>query len=77
MTQQYQAEFPQLDSGLVVPTFQQGEDAIDCINKAMAFLSNVKSRFPSSNNQLRMSSNPRNKSTIEDGRLTVPQVQGR
>ncbi|GJU23364.1 hypothetical protein Tco_1156706 [Tanacetum coccineum] len=32
-------EFPQLDSGLAVPMFQQGEDPIECINKAMAFLS--------------------------------------
>ncbi|GJU44663.1 hypothetical protein Tco_1201929 [Tanacetum coccineum] len=52
MTQQSQAEFPQLDSGLAVLTFQQGEDPIDCINKAMAFLSTVASRFPPSNNQL-------------------------
>nr|GEU63659.1 hypothetical protein [Tanacetum cinerariifolium] len=39
LTQQSQAKFPQLDSGLAVPTFQQGEDPIDCINKAMAFQS--------------------------------------
>ncbi|GJW36149.1 hypothetical protein Tco_0059069 [Tanacetum coccineum] len=38
MTQQSQAEFPQLDSSLAVPMFQQGEDPIECINKAMAFL---------------------------------------
>ncbi|GJV80330.1 copia protein [Tanacetum coccineum] len=38
VTQQSQAKFPQLDSGLDVPTFQQGEDPIDCINKAMEFL---------------------------------------
>ncbi|GJT41352.1 retrovirus-related pol polyprotein from transposon TNT 1-94 [Tanacetum coccineum] len=44
MTQQSQAEFPQLDSGLAVPTFQQGEDPIKCINKAMTFLSAVASR---------------------------------
>ncbi|GKE23076.1 retrovirus-related pol polyprotein from transposon TNT 1-94, partial [Tanacetum coccineum] len=37
------------DSGLAVPTFQQGEDPIDYINKAMAFLSIVASRFPPSN----------------------------
>ncbi|GKD60035.1 hypothetical protein Tco_1297544, partial [Tanacetum coccineum] len=43
-TQQSQAEIPQLDSSLAVPTFQQGEDPIDCINKAMAFLSVVASR---------------------------------
>ncbi|GJW88986.1 putative reverse transcriptase domain-containing protein [Tanacetum coccineum] len=57
MTQQSQAKFPQLDSGLVVPTFQQGEDPIECINKAMAFLSTVASRFPPSNNQLRTKRN--------------------
>ncbi|GKD29259.1 hypothetical protein Tco_1240037 [Tanacetum coccineum] len=56
VTQQSQAEFPQLESGLAVPMFQQGEDPNDCINKAMAFLSVVASRFPSSNNQLRTSS---------------------
>ncbi|GJX96725.1 hypothetical protein Tco_0352523 [Tanacetum coccineum] len=54
-----------------------GEDPIECINKAMAFLSAVASRFPPSNNQLRTSSNPRNQATIQDGRVTVQQVQGR
>ncbi|GJS51791.1 retrovirus-related pol polyprotein from transposon TNT 1-94 [Tanacetum coccineum] len=77
VTQQSQAEFPQLDSSLAVPMFQQGEDPIECINKAMAFLSAVASRFPPSNNQLRTSSNPRNQATIQDGRVTVQQVQGR
>ncbi|GJV44947.1 hypothetical protein Tco_1429483 [Tanacetum coccineum] len=66
-------EFPQLDSGLAVPTFQQGEDLIDCINKAMAFLSAVASRFPPLNNQLKTSSNPRNQATIQDGTVTVQQ----
>ncbi|GKE43119.1 retrovirus-related pol polyprotein from transposon TNT 1-94 [Tanacetum coccineum] len=47
--------------------FQQGEDLIECINKVMAFLSAVASRFPSSNNQLRTSYNPRNQATIQDG----------
>ncbi|GKC39953.1 retrovirus-related pol polyprotein from transposon TNT 1-94 [Tanacetum coccineum] len=37
-------EFPQLDSGLAVPTYQQGDDPIECINKSMAFLSAVASR---------------------------------
>ncbi|GJS01934.1 hypothetical protein Tco_0318442 [Tanacetum coccineum] len=74
---QHLAEFPQLDSGLIVPTFHQGEDPIECINKAMAFLSVVASRFPPSNNQLRTSSNPINQATIQDGRVTVQQVQGR
>ncbi|GJW34034.1 hypothetical protein Tco_0054066 [Tanacetum coccineum] len=71
MTQQSQAEFPQLDFSLTVPMFQQGEDLIECINKVMAFLSAVASRFPPSNNQLKTSSNPRNQATIQDGRVTV------
>nr|GEW60985.1 retrovirus-related Pol polyprotein from transposon TNT 1-94 [Tanacetum cinerariifolium] len=70
-------EFPLLDSGLAIPTFQQGEDLIDCINKVMAFLFTVASRFPASNNQLRMSSNPHNQTTIQDRRVTVQQFQGR
>ncbi|GJY78738.1 hypothetical protein Tco_0484539 [Tanacetum coccineum] len=53
------------------------EDLIDCINKAMAFLFVVASRFPPSNNQLRTSSNPRNQATIQDGRVTAQQVQER
>ncbi|GJZ56776.1 integrase, catalytic region, zinc finger, CCHC-type containing protein [Tanacetum coccineum] len=44
VTQQSQTEFPQMDSGLVVPTFQQGDDLIKCINKAIAFLSAMASR---------------------------------
>ncbi|GJU05356.1 hypothetical protein Tco_1121786 [Tanacetum coccineum] len=52
---------------------RQGEDPIDCINKAMAFLSVMASRFPPSNNQLITSSNPRNQATIQDGRVTVQQ----
>ncbi|GKE81213.1 integrase, catalytic region, zinc finger, CCHC-type containing protein [Tanacetum coccineum] len=44
----------------------------------MAFLMVVaSSRFPFTNNQLRTSSNTRNQATIQDGRVTVQQVQGR
>ncbi|GJT30494.1 hypothetical protein Tco_0910769 [Tanacetum coccineum] len=57
--------------------YVQGDDLIECINKAMAFLYDVASRFPPSNNQLRTSSDPRNQATIQDGRVTVQQVQGR
>ncbi|GJS31416.1 hypothetical protein Tco_0492036 [Tanacetum coccineum] len=77
VTQQYQAEFPQLDSSLAVPMYQQGKDPIECINKAMAYMSAVTSRFPPSNNQLRTLSNLRNQETIQDGRVTIQQVQGR
>ncbi|GKB03370.1 putative ribonuclease H-like domain-containing protein [Tanacetum coccineum] len=56
----------------------QGDDPIACLNKAMAFLTAIaSSRFPSTNNQLRTSSNPRNQATIQDGRVTMQQVQGR
>ncbi|GKB83527.1 hypothetical protein Tco_0950422 [Tanacetum coccineum] len=45
------------------------DDLIACPNKAMAFMSTVMaSRFLSTNNQLRTSSNLRNQATIQDGR---------
>ncbi|GJT66255.1 retrovirus-related pol polyprotein from transposon TNT 1-94 [Tanacetum coccineum] len=76
--QQPHVEFPQLDSGLEVSTFVLGDDLIACMNKAMAFLSAVFTpRYPSTNNQLRSSSNPRNQATVQDGRVIVQQVQGR
>ncbi|GJY55744.1 integrase, catalytic region, zinc finger, CCHC-type containing protein [Tanacetum coccineum] len=66
------------DSGFDVPVFSPGDDLIACLNKAMAFLMVVASlRFPTTNNQLRTSSNPRNQATIQDGRAIVQQVQGR
>ncbi|GJX83413.1 retrovirus-related pol polyprotein from transposon TNT 1-94 [Tanacetum coccineum] len=71
-------ESPFVDSGLAIPVFSPGDDPIACLNKAMAFLTAVaSSRFPSTNNQLRTSSNPRNQATIQDGRVTVQQVQRR
>ncbi|GJY04520.1 hypothetical protein Tco_0370460 [Tanacetum coccineum] len=71
-------ESPLMDSGFAAPVFSPGDDPIACLNKAMAFLIVVASlRFPSTNNQLRTSSNPRNQATIQDGRVTVQQVQGR
>ncbi|GJW15037.1 integrase, catalytic region, zinc finger, CCHC-type containing protein [Tanacetum coccineum] len=36
-------QFPQLDSGLAVIVFNQGDDLIACLNKAMAFLTDVAS----------------------------------
>ncbi|GKB15414.1 hypothetical protein Tco_0849337 [Tanacetum coccineum] len=66
--QTYLAEFPQIDSGLAVLVFKQEHDPIDAINKMMSFLSTVvSSRFPTTNNQLRNSSNPRQQVTIHDG----------
>ncbi|GKG37560.1 hypothetical protein Tco_0456783, partial [Tanacetum coccineum] len=67
-----------MDSGLAIHVFTQGDDLIACLNKAMAFLIVIaSSRFPSTNNQLRTSSNPRNHATIQDGMVTMQQVQGR
>ncbi|GJR42896.1 hypothetical protein Tco_1310999, partial [Tanacetum coccineum] len=61
-----------------VPVFSHGDDPIAYLNKAMTFLTAVASlRLPTTNNQLRTSSNPRNHATIQDGRVTVQQVQGR
>ncbi|GJW18267.1 hypothetical protein Tco_0025703 [Tanacetum coccineum] len=78
ISQQPQAEFPQLDSRVAVPSFVPGDDPIASLNKAMAFLSIViASCFPTTNNQLRTSSNLRNQATIQDGRVTVQPVQGR
>ncbi|GJS37266.1 retrovirus-related pol polyprotein from transposon TNT 1-94 [Tanacetum coccineum] len=75
---QLMTESPFVDSGFAVPVFSLGDDPIACLNKAMAFLTAVaSSRFPTTNNQLRTSSNPRNQATIQDGRVTVQQVQGR
>nr|GEZ61719.1 hypothetical protein [Tanacetum cinerariifolium] len=75
--QQQQPEFPLLDSGLTVLVFRQGDDPIDAINHMMSFLSAVvTSRYPTTNNQLRNSSNPRKQATINDGRITLQLVQG-
>nr|GEY00013.1 putative reverse transcriptase domain-containing protein [Tanacetum cinerariifolium] len=58
--------------------FKQGDGLIDSINKMMSFLSTfVTYHFPSTNNQLRNSSSPRQQATIHDGRVTVQPVQGR
>ncbi|GJR61708.1 retrovirus-related pol polyprotein from transposon TNT 1-94 [Tanacetum coccineum] len=69
---------PERNSGLEVPVFKQGDDPIDAINKMMSFLSTVvASLFPSTNNQLRNSSNPRQQATIHDGWATVQALQKR
>ncbi|GKB31750.1 hypothetical protein Tco_0871151 [Tanacetum coccineum] len=63
-----------LMQGFTVLVFSRGDDPIACLNKAMAFLIAIASlRLPSTNNQLRTSSNPRNQATIQDGRVTVQQ----
>ncbi|GJY80027.1 retrovirus-related pol polyprotein from transposon TNT 1-94 [Tanacetum coccineum] len=58
--------------------FQKGDDPIDAINHMMSFLTAVvTSRYPTTNNQLRNSSNPRQQATINNGRVTLQPIQGR
>nr|GEZ94762.1 hypothetical protein [Tanacetum cinerariifolium] len=74
----YQSEFSSPETKLVVPVFQKGDDSIDAINHMMSFLTSVvTSRYPTTNNQLRTSSNPRQQATINDGRVTIRPIQGR
>ncbi|GKA09684.1 hypothetical protein Tco_0689117 [Tanacetum coccineum] len=71
-----QSKFPQLDSDLIVPVFQKCDDPIDAINHMMSFLiAVVTSRYPTTNNQLRNSSNLRQQATINDGRATLQPIQ--
>ncbi|GJS49272.1 hypothetical protein Tco_0599393 [Tanacetum coccineum] len=73
-----QHEFPQLDLGLAVSTFLPSDDPIACMNKAIAFLSAVFTPlYPSTNNQIRSSSNLRNQATVQDGRVTIQQAEGK
>nr|GEV45536.1 hypothetical protein [Tanacetum cinerariifolium] len=58
--------------------FQKGADPINAINHMMSFLTAVvTSWYPSTNNQLRNSSNPRQQATINNGKVTVQPIQGR
>nr|GEX98266.1 retrovirus-related Pol polyprotein from transposon TNT 1-94 [Tanacetum cinerariifolium] len=70
--------FSSLETGLVVPVFQKGDDLIDAINHMMSFLTSVfASRYPPTNNQLRTSSNPRQQATINNERVTIQPIQER
>ncbi|GKB73522.1 hypothetical protein Tco_0934934 [Tanacetum coccineum] len=73
-----QSKFSQPDSGLIVPVFQKGDDPINANNHMMSFLTAVvTSRYPTTNNQLRNSSNPRQQATINNGIVTLQPIQGR
>ncbi|GJR90130.1 integrase, catalytic region, zinc finger, CCHC-type containing protein [Tanacetum coccineum] len=61
-----------------VRLMHERDDPIDAINHVMSFLTAiVTSRYPTTNNQLRNSSNPRQQATINDGRVTLQPIQGR
>ncbi|GJT09197.1 retrovirus-related pol polyprotein from transposon TNT 1-94 [Tanacetum coccineum] len=73
-----QSKFSQQESDLIVPVFQKDDDPIDVINHMMSFLTAVvTSCYPTTNNQLRNSSNPRQQATINNGRVTLQPIQGR
>ncbi|GJZ04482.1 retrovirus-related pol polyprotein from transposon TNT 1-94 [Tanacetum coccineum] len=78
LSQQPPLSSTQLDLGFVVPSFLLTDDLIACLNKAMLFLSSmISSRFPPTNNQLRTLSNLRTQAKIQDGRVTIQNVQER
>ncbi|GJS59870.1 hypothetical protein Tco_0654654 [Tanacetum coccineum] len=57
---------------------EKGDDPIDAINHMMRFLTVVvTSCYPTTNNQLRNSSNPRQQATINNRRVTLQPIQGR
>nr|GEY72375.1 hypothetical protein [Tanacetum cinerariifolium] len=63
---------------LVVPLFLPSDDINASFNKAMTFISTTfASRYPQTNNQLRTSYIPKNQATIQDGRVTMQNVQER
>ncbi|GJZ21353.1 retrovirus-related pol polyprotein from transposon TNT 1-94 [Tanacetum coccineum] len=67
----------ELDSRLVVPSFNPFDDPCTNLNKLMAFVTtSFAPRFPQTNNQLRTSSNPRNQATIQDGQVIMQIVKG-
>nr|GEY97861.1 hypothetical protein [Tanacetum cinerariifolium]GEZ29939.1 hypothetical protein [Tanacetum cinerariifolium] len=75
---QQSSEYSPPETGLDVSIFQKGDDPIDAINHMMSFLTAVvTSRYPSTNNQLRTSSNPRQQATINNRRVTIQPIQGR
>ncbi|GJX12254.1 hypothetical protein Tco_0202113 [Tanacetum coccineum] len=72
-----QLEFSQPDLGLIILVFQKGDDPIDSINHMMYFLTTViTSRYPTTNNQLRNSLNPRQQATINNGREQLEAILG-
>nr|GEZ19705.1 hypothetical protein [Tanacetum cinerariifolium] len=75
---QHSSEYPPPETGLVAPVFQKGDDPIDAINYMMSFLTAViTSRYPTTNNQIRTSSNPRQQATINNGRVTIQPILGK
>nr|GEY02450.1 retrovirus-related Pol polyprotein from transposon TNT 1-94 [Tanacetum cinerariifolium] len=56
---------------------KKGDDPINAINHMISFLTAIVTWYPTTNNQLRNSSNPRQQATINNGRETLQPIQGR
>ncbi|GKE54442.1 hypothetical protein Tco_1489598, partial [Tanacetum coccineum] len=62
---------PQSNQVLYPPQHSYAAPAIMFLNKAFT------TEYPATNNQLRTSSNPRTQANVQDGRVTIQNVQGR
>ncbi|GJR77527.1 hypothetical protein Tco_0089892 [Tanacetum coccineum] len=64
-----------LDLGLIIPTLNSTDDLIESLNKAVLFLSKAfTTRYPPTNNQLKISSNSKTQTNIQNGRITIQSV---
>ncbi|GJU03021.1 hypothetical protein Tco_1113359 [Tanacetum coccineum] len=60
----------QVDSSLVAPYFLPTDDPLECLNKALAFMSTMFAlSYPSSNNQIEISSNPMHQVAMQNDKL--------
>ncbi|GJV61226.1 retrovirus-related pol polyprotein from transposon TNT 1-94 [Tanacetum coccineum] len=72
-TEPYPSDNFQMNSGS-----SSTENLIESLSNSLALLTqSYKSHLPQTNNQLRTSSNARNKATVQDGRVVVQDVRGR
>ncbi|GJZ29250.1 hypothetical protein Tco_0573897 [Tanacetum coccineum] len=79
VVQQQAIETPKShDSRFAIPTFNPTDDLIESLNKAIMFLNKAFTiEYLATNNQLQTSSNPRTQANVQDGRVTIQNVQGR
>ncbi|GJT35455.1 retrovirus-related pol polyprotein from transposon TNT 1-94 [Tanacetum coccineum] len=72
-TEPYPSDNFQMDSGS-----SSTENLIESLSNSLALLTqSYKSHLPQTNNQLRASSNARNKAMVQDGKVVVQDVRGR
>ncbi|GJW58430.1 retrovirus-related pol polyprotein from transposon TNT 1-94, partial [Tanacetum coccineum] len=72
-TEPYPSDNFQMNSGS-----SSTENLIESLTNSLALLTqSYKSHLPQTNNQLRASSNARNKATVQDGKVVVQDVRGR